>query len=30
MLQKTYHQDYRTGLFRVTPEGLVKVRQVKP
>ncbi|WP_125766374.1 glycosyltransferase family 39 protein [Lapidilactobacillus wuchangensis] len=25
MLDKTYHQQYRTGFFKVTPTGLVKV-----
>jgi hypothetical protein len=30
MLKKTYHQDYKTGLFKVTKDGLKKVKQVNP
>jgi hypothetical protein len=29
MLGKTYHQDYKTGLFKVTKDGLKKVNKIK-
>lgn len=28
MLEKTYHQDYKTGLFKVTKDGLQKVNKI--
>ncbi|MCI1557628.1 MAG: ABC transporter permease [Pediococcus pentosaceus] len=29
MLRKTYHEDYKVGLYKVTPKGLQKVNQIK-
>lgn len=30
MLQKTYHQSYKTGLYRVTSRGLRRVQKITP
>lgn len=30
MLQKTYHQRYKTGLYRVTSRGLRRVQKITP